>query len=524
MKKTALKMIYPMSKGLDLTSIPGTQDPRSLKKASNIVLRTKPSIKKRPGLRRIPYVGKDDGVQGAIHYFGTYGGSQVDEIVRVRKGNLEVIRDGNLVDLGVTVSDTDTVTFSRFANVLIIHFENSRPVYYSVGGTTTTNLAIPSSHVNSPPSFSRVHDFRLWYSGRPSDPHRIWVSAVNDPQEYALINGGFSIRVRDGDGDPKGITGISQPFRGDLYASKWNSWYRIYRSQYGYGVDVLTDEVGTVHHNTIVSTQNDIYFVSTQGIHSLTMTDKYGAAESATISYPIYEWFQENVNWSDAKNMKMTYDKPSNALLLSYTSSSGATNDKILGFNTVSKEFFLWEDCEYPALGNYFDFGRQTTFIHCAESGTSILDDKENTINGKPIDLEIETGTIFPMENPKIVVTFTQAWLLVRPTSTDVNVEVAYSIDGKEEHSTEVNTKGAGYGSLIDTVVSDLSGVIGTDIIGKNSEDMVVLPFPCVGDGSAISFHVKQFPPNDDPDEPCEIYGIIFEYNYNEDTEDKVKI
>src|SRR3990167_723794 len=524
MKKTNLKMIYPMSKGLDLTSIPGTQDPRSLKKASNIVLRTKPSIKKRPGLRRLPYTGKDDGVQGATHIFGTSGSAQVDEIIRVRKGRVEVIRDNNLVYLGVSVSDTDTVTFSRFSNVLVIYFENSRPVYYSVGGTATTNLGIISSHVDSPPSFSRVHDFRFWYSGRPADPHRLWVSAVNDPQEYALINGGFSIRVRDGDGDPKGVTGISPTFRGDLYVGKWNSWYRIYRSQFGYGVDVVTEEVGTVHHNTIVATQNDIFFVSTQGIHSLSVTDKYGAAESATITYPIYEWFQENVNWSDAKNMKMTYDKPSNTLLLSYTSSMGAVNDKVLGFNTVSKEFFLWDDVEYPAIGNYFDFGRQKTFIHCAETGTSILDDKVNTINGKPIDMEIETGAIFPMENPKILVTFTHAWLLAKPTSTSVTVEVAYSIDGKEEHSIEVDTKGAGYGSLIDTVVSDSSGVIGTDIIGKNSEDMIALPFPCQGDGNAISFRIKQAPPDNDPDESCEIYGIIFEYSYDEDTEDKVKV
>ena len=63
MKKTEIKKIFPLNKGLDTNNVPGVQDPKSLTKCKNIQLRTVPSIKKRPGLRRLLYSGNDDKVQ-----------------------------------------------------------------------------------------------------------------------------------------------------------------------------------------------------------------------------------------------------------------------------------------------------------------------------------------------------------------------------------------------------------------------------------------------------------------------------
>src|SRR3990167_5869740 len=514
MKKSTKKIIFPLNKGLDKTSVPGTQDPRSLIKAKNISLRTRPSIKKMPGIRRIPHTGGNDGVQGAIQFFCTVGGSQIDEIVRVRKGRLEVIRNENIVDLGTSVSDSDTPTFERFENVLIIHFENSRPVYYTAGNSSVTNLGIIASHVTSPPRFSRGHDFRLFYGGRNAAPHTLWASSVNSITNYNLVDGGFSMRVRNGDGDPVGITGISPPFRGDIYGFKWNSIHRIYRSQYGYGIDTVTTESGAVHHNAIVSTQNDIYYVSPFGIHSLIVTDKYGVAEGTTITYPIYDYFQENINWSNAKNMVLRYDKPSSTLLLSYSSSGSMVNDRVLGFNTLTQQFFEWH-YELPVLGNYFDFGKQKTLVHSTDVGTGYLDEDVHLIGNQGINMEIETGPIFPLGNPKDRVTFTDAWLIVKPTSKSVLVNIYVSIDGKTEINTEVNTFGSGEGALINP---DIGGIIGTDLIGWNREDMTILPFVCKGEGASVKFRITQEPPKDDPDQPCELYGFVFEYETIEDS------
>jgi len=522
-KVTRKRVIFPMSKGLDLSSTPGVQDVRSLTRATNTILRSRTSIKKAPGLRRLDYVGKDDGVQGAIHFFATIGGAQFDEVVRIRKGRLEIKRNEALLDLGVVASDTDSVVFERAQNSLIIHFENTRPIVYLAGGTTTTNLPILDSHVSSPPIFSRYHDMRLWYGGRPADPHKATASAIRNILDYTLNGGGFAMSIKPGDGDRTGLTGFSPTFRGDMYAYKWSHIYRILLTSFGYKIDVVTEEVGSVNHNVITMTQNDLYSVGTDGIHSLVMTAKHGAAELATVTAQIYEFFQEEVNWSNANNMIMTYDKPSNTLLLSYTSAGGSANNKIIGFNTVTKEFFgPWEDCEYPTVGTFFDQGRQTTLISCDKHGLTVLDDKENTRNGDPINLDIETGVLFPFPgSPFVRVTYTRAWLLARPTKKSVLVDVSYSIDGVKNITRQVDTFGDGFGSPIG---GDTAGIIGTDLIGRMRENMVVLPFKCVGEGNSIRFRVQQDPPETDPGQDCEVYGIIYEISIDEDVEKDVQI
>src|SRR3990167_7470089 len=110
-----------MNKGLDKTSIPGAQDIRSLTRATNIIHNNRGSLKKKPGVRRLPYTGKDSGnLQGAIHFFATTGGSQRSEVIRVIGGKIEALRNDTFVHLGVSVHPTDVVTFERFANSLII--------------------------------------------------------------------------------------------------------------------------------------------------------------------------------------------------------------------------------------------------------------------------------------------------------------------------------------------------------------------------------------------------------------------
>lgn len=524
MKKTQFVSLYPMQKGLDKNSVPGTQEPRSLIEAKNIIINNRGSLKKRPGVRRLDYAGDDSkNLQGGIQFFATSGGSQRSEVIRVIGGRMEALRDGIFVDLGISVNDTDAVVFSRFANALIVHFENTRPQKYLIGGTPT-NLNILTGHDVSPPTFSRVHDFRLWYGGRSAQPHRLTVSAIDDIENYALTAGGFQIKINEGDGDPVGLTGISQTFRGDLFAFKFNSIYRIFRAPYGYGVDQFTDEIGCVNHNTIVNTQNDVFFVSSDGIHSLANTEKFGAIEEATLTYPIYDFFQEDINWSLSKNMVMTYDKPSNCLLLSYTSSGSSMNDKILGFNQRTKEFFVWEDAEYPIVGKYFDLftNRQKTLIGDSSKGMGILDEAELTDFDRAIESSFMTGVIFPLQSPKAQVNFTQAWLLARPTTESTTVKFGYFIDGNKIDTVELDTqtKGATFEGTSSGVIG--TSIIGTGLIGKERDQMAVIGVDLKGTGNSVQFEVSQTPSANDSSKEFEVYGIIFEFDYYEDTGDKV--
>ena len=527
MKQVRLLNLYPLNRGLDKTSIAGTQDPRSLKRAKNVMSGLRPSLKRRPGTRRIPYIGQDGGVQAIAHFFGTTGSGQFQEIIRVRKGQVEVLRDlsgskPQFVDLGLAVSPTDTVVFERFSNALVLHFENTRAYAYTVGGTLIP-LPLFASHISSPPTFGRRHEFRYWYSGRSANPHIVYAGAPNSLTDYTLYSGGFSMRINDGDGDPVGITGISPPFRGEIYVYKWGNTYRVYRGGDGYGWSEESNEIGAVHHNAIVSTKMDLYSVDVSGIQSLMMSRQYdsGSGETA-LTGPIYEWFQDSVNWSQAKNMLLLYDKATGNLLLSYAKSGSSVNNSVLSMNVFSRQFFEWEDIEYPAMTRYYDFGKPRILVADETRGLSVIDKDELTLNGDPINIEVETGTIFPMGNPKTQSSFTQAWLACKPTERSSIVKIYYSIDGQEESVKEVEMLAGSFGTTINDSVDEGGELIGSDIIGRIDSEMATIPFEFLGEGASVRFRVVQEPTEADPAKELELFGILVEYENFEDTELKV--
>jgi len=519
-KKTQYASIYPWSRGLDKTSIPGAQNASALTESDNIVFNNRGSLKKKPGVERIDYIGNESGnLQGAIHFFATSGGAQRSEIVRVIGGRVEAIRDGQVVDLGLKVSPTDTVTFATFGDTLMIYFENTRPKKYTIGASSLTNLTLLSeAHALSPPTFSRIHHFRNWYV-RPEKPHRITVSNINDIEAYTLVGGGFELRVSDGDGDPTGINGLSPPFRGDLFSFKLSSIDRIYLTNFGYSVANLTTEAGCVQHNTIVALQNDVIFVSPYAIHSLASTDKHGAVVEDTISFPIFDYFQDIVNWSAAKNMVAVYDKMTNCYLLSF-----AVNDRVLGFNVKSRQFFEWDSVEYPVLAKYYDFGRQRTLIGDNEKGMGLLSSETNLDFGRSVSIKATTGILFPFGVPKAEVSFTKVWVYAKPTDVTTEFDLSYWVNGNLTDTITMDTLG-GPDSYEGTAAGRIgSAIIGKDLIGKNKKDLVIIEAELKGVGNSIQFEFSHTPPENDLDQSLEIYGIVWEFESNEDTDVTVKI
>lgn len=518
MRKTERLTIFPWNKGVDKTSIPGTQDRASLVSCKNILLKNNGARAKGPGITRLEYqAGISDFLRGMIDFHGTVGQGQFQEIIRVVNGRVEALRGNDFIDLSLAVSASDKISFARFVNALIIFFDNTRPQVYTVGGTLS-NLAIPSSHVASPPRFGVVHDQRLVYAGRRNNPHILTLSAINSYIDYTLLGGAMSIRVRDGDGDPIGITGLSSTFRGDMFVFKYRSTYRLYNAGVTYGIDLVTDQVGCINHNTIVATQNDVFWVSDRAIHSMKMTANYGAAEEATVTYPIYEFFQDDINWAVSKYMWATYDIYSNSYLLCYASGGSPVNNKILGFNTLTKEFFFWEDRDFACVGQYLDENQKTrTLVGLNDGSLGYFDNAVNTQFSLPVDMEFTSSLIFP-KGPSGYVNFTKAKLMVKPTTANVYASFLYRINGTDVETLTVNTYGSGSGNQIG------SGAIGsTSIIGPH-EDIKIIDLPLKGSGASFQVKMTQEPDAHDADEPCEIYGLEIEFDYQEDTGKEVQI
>jgi hypothetical protein len=189
--------------------------------------------------------------------------------------------------------------------------------------------------------------------------------------------------------------------------------------------------------------------------------------------------------------------------------------------NVFTRQFYEWEDVEYPSISRYYDFGRQRTMVADVNRGLCVLDVNENTLCGDAINLEFETGLVFPMQNPKMEVGFTQGWLLAKPTMKSVEVTIHYSLDGKEENETTVDLIGSGYGSVIADTLDAGGGLIGEGTIGRMDEEMAAIPFKIEGECSSVRFRLTHEPPEMDPDQEFEVYGIVCEYEYLEDKEIK---
>lgn len=513
MRQTKKLKLYPLNKGLDLSSIPGGQDPRSLTKAINIVIRNRGSLRKAPGIRGLGYSGDKSGIQAATQFFGTVGGSQVAEIIQVRKGRVEVIRNNQTVDLGVEVSPSDAVVFEKFGNKLIIHFENTAPKTFTAGATELEELGILDDHKNIPPTFSVKHDASLWYGGRGNFPDRVTKSAINDIANYSLNAGGNQFRIAEGDGDPLGVTGLSKTFRGSLFAFKFNSIHRIARTDFGYGIEEFAQNVGCVHHNTIVTLRNEVFFTSSVGIHSLSATDQFGDLQEAILSFPIFEWFQENVNWAASKYMKAAYDSQSNSYILCYPSYGRSVPNRILGFNILTKEFWEWWDEEYPVVTEYFDVGRRTVMVGSNGKGLGVLDDQEQTRFGAPFTPRFKTGIIFPLDEKQSEINFTKAWLFVKPLKNSFDLVVKWYVDDEFAGTTTLDPVGGGTGSQI-----GVDTIGGTETIQGNKERFLSIPFELNAEGSCIEFEIIATP-NGENDTKIEVYGLELEFEYSEDSD-----
>jgi hypothetical protein len=514
MRKTKKIQIYPASSGMVTTTIPGTQNLKSFLVVRNAILRNNGSKLKAPGLRRIEYSDSAPStIQAMINFTGTFGAAQYNEIVIARDGKILVLRDGELIDLGVEYPSTDSVTFERFVNLLIIMFENRAPITYLINTSTYSELGIPALHKTAPPKFGKSFQFRFFYGGMANDPHILISSEIDNPNGYTLVGGASRISVDDGDGDNVGLTGLAK-FRKTLFAFKSQSLYSIPLTDFGFGVDQFSDQVGCGSHKTIVSTPNDVFWVSDRAIHSLVSTDKFGGTEEATVSYPIYEYFQNAVNWDAAHNMQACYDKESNCYLLAYPSSDSAVNNKILGFNIFNREFFEWDGLEFSALCPYIE-GRSPKTLVAAGDKIGVLDSREYSYFSKdPIDMELVTGQIFPLGDPDALCNFTKLKLYLKPTTTDIYINVRYVVDsgdGVTDGEVTFNTRGEDVGAIYG------EGLYGTDPYGLRKRDFKIVTEDLKGEGSSIKLFINQNPPDTDISQPCEIYGYSIEYDYLED-------
>ncbi len=515
MRITEKIQVFPWSKGIDKASAPGAKDRSACDWIENFTI-TEAGVKAlKPGITRIEAVGSQGGyTRMLVDFHGISGGQSFSEVVRVVDGRIEALRNGSWTILSESeITSTDKISYTRFVNRLIVCSENYRVKVISPNGTAE-DMTVPSTFVTDPPTICSLYKGSVVYSGRRGYPHTLYMTETDTYDGFLIKNGAYAVTVRDGDGDPVGIVGLSKEFRGDLYAFKKNSIYRLFYTDSGLGIDGFTEgTLGLSAGNSIVQTENDIYWCSDRAIHALSLTADYGAAKAATLTYPIYKWFQKNVNWAAAKYMSATYDPVGNCYLLAFPSSASPYPDTILAINVLTKEPYIYNDQEYISIGSYEERQKQKTYVLVSNSTGDIgyFDEDEPLSFGQPITAVAETVKFIPVRLDTEC-TFTKAKFYFKPTNVSSKVYVQYIIDGEPSDQIELDT----YVEPIGAVIGE--AIIGTDEISNEITDYVSKEIDIKGKpGSSIKFVFSYTSSEEVRDQTLEIYGLYFEFEYNED-------
>jgi hypothetical protein len=206
-------------------------------------------------------------------------------------------QDHNNSNYGTEVlsSRTDIKTFN--GNVIYASSEWGYPRRWVIGDRRGTVLE------NAPAAkFIQVHANRLWLAGDDDFPSRIYWSGLLDETVWnpgaaaaqSFSNAGF-IDVEPDDGQR--IVGVGPSYRGNLIIYKDRSIHRI-TGQWpdAFARQTLSQTIGGVSHQGIVNIQNDQWFLSNYGVHSLLATEKFGDLDTAFVSREIQDIWDNDVN------------------------------------------------------------------------------------------------------------------------------------------------------------------------------------------------------------------------------------
>lgn len=514
-------IVYPAKGGLETVSIPGMTTVGRLADGSNFIVDISGTKRKHPGIERrvddesvvLTALGNSKGLHD---YWYTSGSSKIQKTCVIANGKLWADSNGNgtFSDFtgAVSLVTTDNVSIETFYGLMVMGFENNPGgIPQKFNGTTLGNLG------GTPPNarYFRTWANRLWAAGIQGYPDRIDGSVQDNPEDWLILNGAEQIYLDQGDQDPVGTTALFPPLFGRMVVGKRRSLYEIQPNDYLFSTRVLVSGIGCISHQATIAVDNDVYFPSERGIHSLLMTDKYGEVETGFLTAPIQDWYQENISFRYGDNFRAIYAPEINSYLLAATTLGSSKNDVVLGYNFALGEWFKWNE-QVSAFSKYVDRrdGNKTKILMLDDEGrVGIIDTRKRgrtvTWFGEQRTTQLTTGIIYPM-GVQTEVTFSKTTCYYRPQTTGSNLTVSYLVNGKFIEDLTFSMEPIASQSVIGSAIIGVDKIGGQGVVKHVTRQMK-------GQGNAIEIVFTHTPVEDADD--FELYGFVIEYEYAGETE-----
>lgn len=312
------------------------------------------------------------------------------------------------------------VSMVTFNNKVLIAVDGSGNVPKEWNGTTFQDLQ------GSPTACSvlAVHLDRVWTNDK-TNLDRIHYSETGNEAVWNGSGDSGALDVGIGDGDSEGVTAIF-PFKGVLFVAKKTKLYRVdgYTPE-SFRVSLVSDGIGCVGPNAFATIdQDDIFFVSGRGVHSLAATERFGDVESQFVSADIQGDFNDNLSISRLKYCWGGYLSSINSAAFTFTDDRVSTtaNKTIYLYNIPLKSWYTWHDLDCESLTLSEDSDKKRFYLggtasRVAKTQNGTFSDIDSTGANAAVEYTVKTGVIYVDDDPNSEKAFYEIGLLYAPRS-----------------------------------------------------------------------------------------------------------
>lgn len=429
----------------------------------------------------------------------SFGNPNPDTITNVGVTGTSMVVGATITGIGIPAN---TTILTIVGNTITI----SNPATVTATGATLTFTVTPPAA-----SILREHLERLWTNDK-TNLDRLQFSSTGNPEEWGGLGDSGAVDIGVGDGDPGGITAIFPSFKGVLFVAKRTKLYKISGfTPEDFEIELISSGVGCVSHNSVASIdQDDMYYVSERGIHSVSTTQQYGDFIGSYLSKDIQKTFNDTFTKNRLKYCWGAYLAEKNIYAIAVTDSSlsATENLAIWAYNIPQQAWhrqFKGLPCASLAVVRdpdavRFYIGSNVSRIF--KSFTGVKYDVSTAGALVAIPMRVKTGMLYMDKNAYTMKAYRKFALFYRAEGSHT-ITVTLKIDNYPPQTL----------AFTNTSSSDLLGttfILGTSTLGG---DAVSAPytFPISGYGRGIQVTIEQNGVLSEADVDIQGFGIEWE-------------
>jgi hypothetical protein len=422
--------VFNPARGLNNFGAPNLIDNREWADLQNIQFDESGIVRKRMGYEQ--YSASLTNARG----LGSLNTVTLDQVLTVDNGTFKYTT-------GTSWTSNTSVTFTANKET---NFTQARESVYIWNGTEGgskwdgTNLTRPGTMPRA--------SFSVWYkgyqvaSGVDTQPHRVYFSRVSDESIFtnaaSTLNnstevpgatvfsgtGAQYIDVNVGDGDK--VTGLGI-FSDILIIFKEFSIYQFTLESTGSTVAEpnllsITKAAGCISHKSIVPVENDLYFLSREGVRVIGNEANYfNSIRTSLLSQPIQPVIDAMKSSELSQSCGVYYN---DEYILTIPDSAGSMNTTIV-YNRIFRGWTKWKNTDADSYLKFVDSSNNVLLLFLDVDGTKVQEFTPGVYSddGQPIDSYI-LSKVFDFGNPDITKFFVDLGLMFRTISGQIDVEV----------------------------------------------------------------------------------------------------